>query len=36
MLYREGQKTMKNIIGKPVDGANFFGRDRELRELRLR
>jgi ATP/maltotriose-dependent transcriptional regulator MalT len=25
---------MKNIIGKPVDGANFFGRDRELRELR--
>jgi hypothetical protein len=25
---------MKNIIGKPVDGANFFGRSRELRELR--
>ena len=25
---------MKNIIGKPVDGENFFGRDRELRELR--
>ena len=25
---------MKNIIGKPVDGANFFGRDRELQELR--
>jgi len=25
---------MKNIIGKPVTGENFFGRERELQELR--
>jgi hypothetical protein len=25
------RKATKNIIGKPVDGATFFGRDRELR-----
>jgi AAA+ ATPase superfamily predicted ATPase len=26
-------KAMKNIIGKPVAGENFFGRERELQEL---